>query len=175
MLEALPIGLRGHVSLRTVEAVTALPPQAQARLLEAVHAGLKRVSGAIEHLRADPETPVSDLLDPPSLVEFVQPIQSDPSSISKEVANLIRECFPDMPRVSAEALAEAEVMQVVRSVAETHQQIFKSSHIKTDFVMLTLYGLVRRTQERLEEIIDETPALRQTFEKNNKWRKEETC
>ena len=43
------------------------------------------------------------------------------------------------------------------------------------FVMLTLYGLMRQTLERLEEIIDETPALRQAFEKTNEWRKEETC
>jgi hypothetical protein len=80
-----------------------------------------------------------------------------------------------MPRVSAEALADADVMQVVRSVAEIHQQVFKSTHIKTDFVMLTLYGLIHQTLERLEEIIAETPALRQTFEQTNELRKEETC
>jgi hypothetical protein len=175
MLEALPPELREHVSLRNVEAVAALLPQAQARLLEAVHAGLTRVSRAIEQLRIDPQAPVSDLLDPPSQVEVAQPIQSDPSPISEKVADLIQACFPDMPRVSAEALAEAEVMQVVRSVAETHQQVFKSGHIKTDFVMLTLYGLMRQTLEQIEEIIEETPALRQAFEQTNEWRKEKTC
>ena len=101
--------------------------------------------------------------------------QSDSSSTGQEVADLIQECFPDMPRVSAEALADADVMQVVRSVAEIHQQVFKSNHVKTDFVMLTLYGLMRQTLERLEEMIEETPALRQAFEKTNEWRKEETC
>ncbi|MBN8655141.1 MAG: hypothetical protein J0M11_05325 [Anaerolineae bacterium] len=175
MLEALPVGLREHVSLRNVEAVAALSPQAQMRLLEAIQAGLTRLPRAIEQLRTDPETSVADLLNPPAPAEAIVPIQSDPSSISKDVADQIQECFPDMPRVSAEALADAEVMQVVRSVAETHQQVFKSSHIKTDFVMLTLYGLMRQTLERLEEIIEETPALRQAFEKNNEWRKEETC
>ena len=80
-----------------------------------------------------------------------------------------------MPRVSADALADADVMQLLRSVAETHQQMFKSSHIKTDFVMLTLHGLMRQTLEQLEEIIEETPALRQAFEKNDEWRKEKTC
>jgi hypothetical protein len=53
--------------------------------------------------------------------------------------------------------------------------VFKSSHIKTDFVMLTLYGLMRQTLEQLEEIIEETPALRQAFEQTNEWRKEKTC
>jgi len=175
MLETLPASLREHVSLRNVEAVAALSAQAQMRLLEAIQAGLTRMSRAIEQLRADPQTSVSDLLDPPSQVDTVLPIQSDLSSISKDVADLIQVCFPDMPRVSAEALADAEVMQVVRSVAETHQQVFKSSHIKTDFVMLTLYGLVRQTLERLEEIIEETPALRQAFEQTHEWRKEKTC
>jgi hypothetical protein len=175
MLDTLPVGLREHVSLRNVEAVVALSPQAQMRLVEAIQAGLTRVPRAIEQLRADPQTSVADLLDPPTPVEAIVPIQSDPSSISKDVADRIQACFPDMPRVSAEALASAEVMQIVRSVAETHQQMFKSNHIKTDFVMLTLYGLVRQTLERLEEIIEETPALRQAFEKNNEWRNKETC
>ena len=175
LLESLPEGLRPHVSIRNIEAVAALSTQAQARLLEAVQAGLKRLPRAIEQLRADPETSVGDLLNPPAQSETELPVQSDSSSIGQEVADLIQECFPDMPRVSAEALADADVMQVVRSVAETHQQVFKSSHIKTDFVMLTLYGLMRQTLERLEEIIEETPALRQAFEKTNDWRKEETC
>ena len=49
------------------------------------------------------------------------------------------------------------------------------NHIKTDFIMLTLHGLMCKTLEQLEEIIEETPALRQAFEKTNEWRKEETC
>lgn len=175
MLEALPADLREHVSLRNVEAVAALSPQAQMRLLEAIQAGLTRLSRAIEQLRADPGTSVTALLDPPALPETIAPIQSDATSTSKDVADMIQTCFPDMPRVSAEALAEAEVMLVVRSVTETHRQIFQSGHIKTDFVMLTLYGLVRQTLERLEDLIEETPALRQAFEQTHEWRNKETC
>jgi hypothetical protein len=175
MLENLPAGLREHVSLRNVEAVAALSPQTQMRLLDAIQAGLTRLPRAIEQLRADPQASVADLLDPPTSAEAIVTIQSNPSSITQEVADRIQACFPDMPRVSAEALADADVMQVVRSVAEIHQQVFKSTHIKTDFVMLTLYGLIHQTLERLEEIIAETPALRQTFEQTNELRKEETC
>jgi len=175
LLESMPEGLRPHVSVRNIEAVAALSPQAQVRLLEAVQAGLKRLPRAIEQLRADPQTSVVELLDPPAQPEAELPAQNHSASIGQDVADLIQECFPDMPRVSAEALADAEVMQVVRSVAETHQQVFKSSHIKTDFVMLTLHGLMCKTLEQLEEIIEETPALRQTFEKTYEWRKEETC
>jgi hypothetical protein len=175
MLDTLPVGLREHVSLRNVEVVAALSPEAQMRLLEAIQAGLTRLPRAIEQLRTDPETSVADLLDPPAPAEAIVPIQSDPSSISKDVADQIQECFPDMPRVSAEALADADVMQIVRSVAEAHQHVFQSNHIKTDFVMLALYGLMRKSLNKLEAIIEETPALRQAFEQTNEWRKEETC
>ena len=177
MLESLPLGLRERIAQRNIDAVTTLSPQAQTRLLEAVQAGLKRLPRAIEQLRADPDTSIVDLLNPPAQPETELPAQTNSSSIVQEVAALIQECFPDMPRVSAEALAEADVMQDVRSVAETHQQIFKSNHIKTDFVMLTLYSLLRKTLERLEEIIEETPALRQAFNqgelpwKSNEWSK----
>jgi len=175
MLETLPSGLREHVSLRAVEAVAVLPEAAQTRLLEAVQAGLKRLPRAIEQLRADPDTSVSDLLDPPPQPETKLPVQSDSSSVGQTVADLIQERFPDMPRVSAEALANADVMQVVRSVAEVHQQVFKSEHLKTDFIMLALYGLMRQAIAKLEEIIEETPALRQAFQKTYEWRKEESC
>jgi hypothetical protein len=175
MLEALPDGLREYVSLRNVEAVAALAPQAQTRLLDAIQAGLTRLPRAIEQLRKDPQTSVADLLNPPAQVEAVPAIQPVQTAIAQTVADQIQECFPDMPRVSAEALAQAEVMQVVRSVAETHQQVFASNHLKTDFIMLTLYGLVYQTLERLEEIIEETPALRQAFEQTNEWRNKETC
>ena len=181
LLESLPADLRPHVSVRNIEAVAALSPQAQVRLLEAVQGGLKRLPRAIEQLRADPNTSVSDLLNPPPQPETELPIQSDSSTIGGEVADLIQECFPDMPRMSADALANADVMQIVRSVAGAHQQFLKSNHLKTDFVMLTLYGLMRQTLEQLEEIIEETPALRQAFEqgdlpwKPNEWRKEKTC
>jgi len=175
LLESLPEGLRGHIAQRNIEMVAALSPHSQTRLLEAIQSGLKRLPHAIEQLRANPDTSIDDLLNPPAQLVTAPFPQTDVSTYQKEVADLIQECFPDMPRMSAEALADADVMQVVRSVAGTHQQIFKSSHIKTDFVMLTLYSLLRQTLERLEEIIEETPALRQAFEQTNEWRKEETC
>jgi len=175
MLEALPDGLRDHVSLRNVEAVAALSPQAQMRLLESIQAGLVRLPRAIEQLRGDPGTSIADLLHPPAQVEAAIPAQPDQTAVAQLVADRIQECFPNMTRVSAEALAEADAMQVVRAVAAAHRQIFKSSQVRTDFVMLTLYGVMRETLEQLEVIIEETPALRQSFEQTYEWRKEETC
>lgn len=180
LLESLPASLRPHVSVRNIEAVAALSTQAQASLLEAIQAGLKRLPRAIDQLRANPDTSVADLLNPPSQPVAELFIQPDSSTVQQEVADLIQECFPDMPRVSAEALANADVMEIARTLAQAHQQLFKSNHIKTDFVMLTLYGLIRQTLEQMEEIIEDTPVLRQAFSqgdlpwKPNKWRNE-TC
>lgn len=71
-----------------------------------------------------------------------------------------------MPRISAEALANSDVMDVARTVAQAHDQLFRSNHLRTDFVMMVLYELIRQTLERLEEMIEETPALRQAFDQS---------
>ncbi len=153
-------GLREHVALRNVEAVAALPPQAQARLLEAIRSGLKRLPAAVEKLKANPNLPVAELLEPTA-----QAVISENPSIQAELADMIQLCFPDMPRVSAEALADASLMDVARIIGHAHNQMLASEHLKTDFVMMVLYGLMRQTLDQLEEIIEQTPSLRQALEK----------
>lgn len=181
LLESLPVDLRPHVSVRNIEAVAALSTQAQSRLLEAIQSGLKRLPRAIEQLRADPETAVTDLLNPPVQPEVRLTAQPVSPELKQTMTDMIQLCFPDMPRVSAEALAEADVLENARTLAQAHQELFGSHHLKTDFVMLTVYGLMRQTLEGLEELIENTPALRQVFNqsdlpwKPNDWRKEETC
>ena len=180
LLETLPVGLREQVSLRNVEAVAALPPQAQERLTEAIQAGLKRLPRAVEQLKVNPITSVADLLNPPvqPKLESPSPAADFPQYIQNELADLFQLCFPDMPRMSADALGNADVMDVARTVAQAHHQLFKSNHLRTDFVVMVLYGLMRQSQERLEEVIEQTPALLQAFNqsslpwKPNDWRKQ---
>jgi hypothetical protein len=173
--ETLPANLREQVSLRNVEMVATLSPQGQARLAEAIQAGLKRLPRAVEQLKANPDTSVADLLNPPAQSE--SPAPEFPTHIQNGIADLIQQCFPDMPRVSAEALANSDVLDIVRNIARAHQQSFASNHLRTDFVMLVTYGLLRQSLERLEEMIAQTPALRQAFDqggqpwKPNDWRK----
>jgi hypothetical protein len=177
LLESLPVALREHISLRNVETVAALTLQAQERLLEAVQAGLKRLPRAVEQLRVSSDTSVADLLNPPAR-EIATPSSSFPQHIHNELADLIQLCFPDMPRISAEALANAEVMNVARQTAQAHHQLFESTHLHTDFVMMVMYALIRRTLEQLEQEIQDMPALRQAFDqsplpwKPNDWRKQ---
>ena len=178
MLEALPVGLQKHISLRNLETVTALPPEAQERLAEAIQAGLKRIPRAVEQLRINPNTSIADLLNPSSLPVTESTSTDIQQHIQNELADLIQLCFPDMPRMSAEALANADVMDVARTAAQAHHQLFKSNQLRTDFVVMVLYGLMRQSLESLEEVIEQTPALLQAFNqsslpwKPNDWRKQ---
>lgn len=105
LLEGLPSVLQEHVSLRNVEAVAALPPQAQGRLIEAIQAGLKRLPRALEQLQIDPNVSISELLDPPAqpLINSSPTGPHTPKKIHDDLIDLIQTCFPDMPRISADA------------------------------------------------------------------------
>jgi hypothetical protein len=176
LLEALPDGLREYVAIRNVEAVAALPKHAQERLLEAIRAGLKRLPAAVDRLRLNPDLSVEELLKT-SIQRGIEEETETPEQIQYELANMIQLCFPDMPRISAAALADANLMDVARVLGRTHNQMLSSEHLKTDFVMMVLYGLMRQTLDQLEEIIEQTPSLRQALEKSglpwkpNEWRK----
>ncbi len=157
MLETLPPDLREHISLRNVEAVASLTPQAQQRLAEAIRSGLQRLPRAVEQLRADADTPLSQLLNP----EVREPSGSprSPQSAVGEVTELIHLCFPDMPRLSAEALASAEVMEIVVETAQAHHKLLNATQLHTEFVMVVLYSLMRRTMGQLDTIIASSPSL----------------
>lgn len=176
LLESLPIGLREHVSLRNVESVAALTPPAQQRLLEAIRAGLKRLPRAVEQLRINPDTSVGELLNPTAVTVAEEQLQIS-LQVKNELAGLVQLCFPDMPRVSAEALVEAEVMDVACQTAQVHHLLFQSDQLRTDFVMLVVYGLMRGSLDQLEEIIKKAPAIQQALLqsglpwKPNEWRK----
>jgi hypothetical protein len=144
-----------------VEAVAALSPDAQERLLEAIQSGLKRMPAAVERLKVNPDLSVQELLRPTVQGDAEQKTETS-QKVQFELANLIQLCFPDMPRISAAALAAADVMGVARSVAEVHDELFRSDHLRTDFVMS--YGLILQTLEQLEERIEEAPALQQAFD-----------
>ncbi len=157
LIASLPTELREHVSLRNVEAVAALTPQAQQRLAEAVRSGLQRLPRAVEQLRADPDTPLSQLLQ--RTVRESSGVSAAPESAVGEVTGLIQSCFPDMPRLSAEALASAEIMEVVVETAHMHHRLLNATQLRTEFVMVVLYALMRRTMEQLEAVVAASPSL----------------
>ena len=134
-------------------------PRHRTALAEAIQAGLKRLPRAIEQLKANPDTPVSELLNPAQAATTPTQAQGELSQeIRNELADLVQACYPDMPRLSAEALVEAEAMQVAGEVAQAFGAMFTSEHLKADFVLVTLYALVAGALERLETLIADSPA-----------------
>jgi hypothetical protein len=174
----LPDTLRPHISLRNVEAVSKLAPDVQIRLAEAIQAGLKSLPQSIQALQENPSLSVSDLLGTapaPQTEEAPEPELS--AEVREELADLIQLCYPDMPRLSAEALTEAEAMQMVGRLTGSLLQVFASPHIKSDFVMVVLYTLLGDAQERVNALIDDTPAAQTALTQSalpyipEKWRK----
>lgn len=162
-LEALPESLRGHISLRNVEAVSALSPQAQETLAQAIQAGLSRLPRAIECLRRHPEATVAELLEsaPASPVALALAVRQSTQSAQKELADLVQFCYPDMPRISAEALAEAEALSEVLQVVAAHEAFFTSPHLNSDFVLVVFTACLKQASERLEKTLAENPACQQ--------------
>jgi hypothetical protein len=167
-LEALPESLRGHVSLRNVEAVSTLLPQAQETLAQAIQAGLSRLPRAIEYLRSHPQATVAELLESASAspVALALAVHRSTQSAQKELADLVQFCYPDMPRVSAEALCEAEALSDVLQVVSAHESLFASPHLNSDFVLVVFNACLRQALERLEKKLAENPACQQAVAKS---------
>jgi hypothetical protein len=62
LAEQLPHNLRGRISLRNVEAVSHLPPEAQQTLGHALDVGLLTLSAAVRYLKAQPQISTNELL-----------------------------------------------------------------------------------------------------------------
>ena len=98
LLNALPENLRGHISLRNVESVSALSPRAQGTLAQAIQSGLKRLPRAIELLENAPNLTISELLEKVSAVREPQggTTSLPDADTSRRLADLVQFCYPDM-------------------------------------------------------------------------------
>jgi hypothetical protein len=162
LLDALPESLRGHISLRNVEAVSALSPQAQGTLAQAIQAGLKRLPRAIELLGKSPELTVSELLEKVSAgQEPVETIIVLDAHAQRRLADLIQFCYPDMPRVSAEALGQAEALSGTLQVVSALEAVFASPHLNSDFVLVIFHACLKQALKRLDTKLAKNPAFQQ--------------
>ena len=163
LLDALPESLRGHISLRNVEAVSALSAEAQQTLVQAIQSGLNRLPRAIEILRHNQQATVAELLEhaPVSASELALATRQSEQSARRQLADLVQLCYPDMPRLSAEALSEAEALAEILQVVSAHEGMFVSTHLHSDFVVVIFHGCLRQALERLEAHLANNPAFQQ--------------
>lgn len=163
LLDALPANLRGHISLRNVESVSALTPQAQGTLAQAIQAGLKRLPRAIELLENAPDLAVTELLEKVAAARELhgENISRPVADTRRQLADLIQFCYPDMPRLSAEALTEAEALSGVLQVVSAQDALFASPHLNADFVLVIFHACLKQALERLGAKTAENPAIQQ--------------
>ena len=164
LLDALPASLRGHISLRNVEAVSGLSPQAQETLAQAIQIGLKRLPRAIELLESAPDLTAVELLDKVSTVREQQGRTTSlpDAETRRRLADLVQFCYPDMPRLSAEALCEADALSGVLQVVSAHEALFASPHLNADFVLVIFHACIKQAFELLESKTAENPATQQS-------------
>jgi hypothetical protein len=89
----------------------------------------------------------------------------DPRDI-QTIADILIKCYPSMPLPSAEGLAKSEVMRGAINVVEAVRLALESNNAKTDFVILTLYGLFNTTKMQFHEIILNNPAYLQAIKQS---------
>ncbi len=170
-LDSLPANLRNRISLRNAKAVADLSPVAQDALAQSLDRGLKRLAQAVQLLNQNPNASLDELLpagNKPAQFEdngrlTASAVSAIDTAAIPALTALIQSCYPDMPRLAAEALASAPAMEGLRSVLQVHESLFVSQPFRSDFVVVTFWGFLRQTQERLNQIISQTPAYQQTL------------
>ncbi len=162
LLDALPESLCGHISLRNVEAVSALSPEAQGTLAQAIQAGLKRLPRAIELLGKTPELTVSELLEKASAEqESVKKAVVPDTDTQRRLADLIQFCYPDMNRISANALCESEALAGVLQIVSALESMFASPHLNSDFVLVIFHACLKQALKHMNTKLAENPAFQQ--------------
>ncbi len=172
LAEGLHPGLRGRIALRHVETVSKFSPEAQGRLAEALDAGV-RIPAAVQFLKENPAAIVDEIIskDQKTTSKHRQNakqknLPAPGGSDLAELADLLRNCFPDMPQVTAEALAGSELLSEVLGIVHAQQVCFRSRHAQSDFVIVVLCGLALRNIEQLKQIIPKRTIYHQALQQS---------
>ena len=170
----LPPSLRAKIALRNVEAVARLSPEAQQVLSIALDGGV-RVSAAIQFLKGNPQASLDEVLQAcqrqglgkrESAATASTPGGSAALPDARDLAalaSLLQACFPDMPQITAAAMARSALLSEVLELLRVQRECFESRHIESDFILVVLCGLVVTTVKRLNERLSKKPAYRQAL------------
>jgi len=78
----------------------------------------------------------------------------------------LRNCFPDMPQATAEAMAGSELLSEVLGIVHAQQVCFRSRHAQSDFVIVVLCGLALRNIAQLKQIIPKRTIYHQALQQS---------
>ena len=180
--------LQGRITLRQVEAVSKFSPQTQRTLAAALEAG-SRAPAAVAFLKEHPAALLEEvvqncrtqkrrrrrqkIMEAGKLHRDQDPALT-PGSASEqgaaraaaELTDLLTYCYPDMPRLTAEAMAGSELMTGVLEIIRSQHACFAAPPAESDFVLVVLCGLAHKTVERLDRKVAEKPIYRQALQQS---------
>jgi hypothetical protein len=164
LLQGLVPELRQRLALRHVEAVIKLPQEAQRTLAEALVAGLHNIPVAISILQKYPRASAEEVLrarkdgrqkeSPASEVSAVELLAKDDPAALAELSGLLQDCFPGMPRMTAEALAADELFSEVLALVRMRRKCLNSRLTLSELVLVALCGLALSFIDELNQLMD---------------------
>ena len=86
------------------------------------------------------------------------------SEDKRYLANLLIQCYPDMPLSSADALVSSEVMSACLHVLVTTRHALDDA--KSDFVITALYALFEERSNAIKQIINSNPAFAKAMQRS---------
>ena len=172
LAEKLHPSLREQIALRHIEAVSKFSPEVQSRLAEAIDAGV-RIPAAVQFLKENPDAIVDQIISKCQKTtskhrrNTKQENQLAPDACDLAVlTDLLRNCFPDMPRATAEAMAGSELLSDVLGIVHSQQVCFRSHHAQSDFIIVVLCGLALRNIEQLKQTIPKRTIYHQALQQS---------
>ena len=78
------------------------------------------------------------------------------------LTDILDECFPGMPPASAAALAESPVMAETLQIVKDLRFAAESQNFNSDFVVVSLYAVIKYVKKNIEDKIRSNPAFLQT-------------
>jgi hypothetical protein len=175
LADELPPNLRGRIALRHVEAVSGFSPQTQRTLAEALEAGI-RTPAAIAYLQEHPEALLAEVAgncdtgkrrpEGVKIVDEGRPqsgTEADGEQAVTELTDLLAYCYPDMPQITAQAMATSELLAGVLGVIQAQEACLAAPQAESDFVLVVLCGLAQKTMARLDQLVSRKSAYRQAL------------
>jgi len=133
-----------------------------------------RSSSASGGIEAEGEAaPVSLPTPPPAPAEKPKetkpaaPEASAPQPIREDLdhlARLLMLCFRDMPKITAESMAESDLLREVLAVVSAKRLAVGSKYAASEFVLLTLLYLFHQSEKEIRDSINQKPSLKKLLE-----------
>lgn len=151
-----PLALQS-VPIRYVDTIAALDSRQQELLIEVISNG-KSIRQTLPKLKKLGEEATIELLLREDNTQYF-----DKEDV-EALADILDECFPGMPSSSATALAESPVMAEALQIARDLRLAMESQNFNSDFVVVSLYAVIKYVKRNIEDKIQSNPAFIQTLQ-----------